>query len=146
MNSKQKEEFRKVVLELDKYNLNEHVSLSIGDAENDKGKKTKHIFAYWLDTTLLNKKWVERETCKSEEMSKFFSGELFALGISQKVAWIKASREEKVAYIKAVPNGHPALFPVWRDSKLVNARMAYEESIKEADKKFNREPRLWMHR
>ena len=116
MNSKQKEEFRKVVLELDKYNLNEHVSLSIGDAENDKGKKTKHIFAYWLDTTLLNKKWVERETCKSEEMSKFFSGELFALGISQKVAWIKASREDKVAYLKAEPFGHPALFPVWLES------------------------------
>ena len=125
MNSKQKEEFRKVVLELDKYNLNEHVSLSIGDAENESGKKTKHIYAYWLDTTLLNKKWVERETCKSEEMSKFFSGELFALGISQKVAWIKASREEKVAYIKAEPFGHPALFPVWLESNPLNKIPGY---------------------
>ena len=133
MNSKQKEEFRKVVLELDKYNLNEHVSLSIGDAENDKGKKTKHIFAYWLDTVpkkfsrlghRRNKQWYEREVCKSEEMSKFFSGELFALGISQKVAWIKASREDKVAYLKAVPNGHPALFPVWLESNKELDRVA----------------------
>ena len=115
MNSKQKEEFRKVVLELDKYNLNEHVSLSIGDAENDKGKKTKHIFAYWLDTVpkkfsrlghRRNKQWYEREVCKSEEMSKF------------------SSREEKVAYLKAVPYGHPALFQVWLESNKELDRVA----------------------
>jgi len=119
MNSKQKEEFKKVVLELDKYNLNEHVSLSIGVAENDKGKTTDHIFAYWTEMQLEQKQWVETEVCKCEELNKFFSGELFALGITQKVVWIKSSQEDKVAYFKENPYGHPALFPVWLESKKV---------------------------
>ena len=114
MNSKQKEEFKKVVLELDKWNMNDHIILSIEDIENDNGKMTKHIIAKWEEVVVdqLN----GHGTCpatKVEEMNKFFSGELFALGITQKAAWIKADIQDKVAYLEAEPFGHPSLFPVW---------------------------------
>ena len=137
MNSKQTEEFKKVVLELDKYNLNDHVSLGIGDAENESGKKTKHIYAYWLDTVAAKKSvdmlhlplhYILKEVCKCEEMNKFFSGELFAEGVNTKVAWIKADHEDKIAYLKAEPNGHPALFPAWLEGNKELVRKKLEKN------------------
>ena len=87
------------------------VSISIENMENDSGKMKKHIVAKWND--------VHGVTEKVEELNKYFNGELFALGITQKVVWIKSSREDKVEYLKENPFGHPALFPVWLESKKV---------------------------
>ena len=87
------------------------VSISIENMENDSGKMKKHIVAKWND--------VHGVTEKVEELNKYFNGELFAKGITQKVVWIKSSREDKVEYLKENPFGHPALFPVWLESKKV---------------------------
>ena len=110
------EEIGKVQNELTKYGLmtpgkglDFPVSISIEKMENDYGKMTKHIVAKWDD--------IHGTTVKTEELNKYFSGELFAKGITQKVVWIKSSREDKVAYLKENPYGHPALFPVWLESK-----------------------------
>ena len=111
------EEIGKVQNELIKYGLmmipgkglDWPVSISIEKMENDYGKMTKHIVASWTD--------VHGVTKKVEELNKYFSGELFAKGITQKVVWIKSSREDKVEYLKENPFGHPALFPVWLESK-----------------------------
>ncbi len=97
------------------------VGISIENMENDNGKMTKHIVAKWnevvMDTfsysTTGEKSYMYEDHMKVEELNKYFDGELFALGITQKAAWIKADFEDKVAYLKAEPFGHPSLFPVW---------------------------------
>jgi hypothetical protein len=113
-----KKEVGKVQDELTKYGLmtpgkgiDFPVSISIENMENDSGKMKKHIVAKWND--------VHGVTQKVEELNKYFNGELFAKGITQKVVWIKSSREDKVEYLKKNPFGHPALFPVWLESKKV---------------------------
>jgi len=110
------EEIGKVQNELIKYGLmtpgkglDWPVSISIEKMENDYGKMTKHIVAKWNDLYGVAE--------KVEELNKYFNGELFAKGITQKVVWIKSSREDKVEYLKENPFGHPALFPVWLESK-----------------------------
>jgi len=86
------------------------VSLSVENMENDSGKMTKHIIAKWDD--------IHGTTEKIEELNKYFNGEMFAKGITQKVVWIKSSRELKVEYLREQPYGHPALFPVWLESRV----------------------------
>ena len=113
-----KKEVGKVQDELIKYGLmtpgkglDWPVSISIEKMENDYGKVTKHIVASWDD--------IYGVTKKVEELDKYFSGELFAKGITQKAAWIKGDAKDKVEYLKENQYGHPALFPVWLESKKV---------------------------
>jgi len=128
------EEIGKVQNELTKYGLmtpgkgiDFPVSISIENMENDNGKMTKHIVAKWnevgIDTfsysTIGEKSYMYEDHMKVEELNKYFNGELFALGITQKAAWIKADHELKVEYLKENQFGHPALFPVWLESKKV---------------------------
>jgi hypothetical protein len=54
---------------------------------------------------------------KAEEMNRYFNAELFVKGITQRAAWIKGDFEDKVEYLKENQFGHPALFPVWLESK-----------------------------
>ena len=111
-----KKEVGKVQDELIKYGLmtpgkglDWPVSLSVENMLNESNKITKHIVAKWDDLYGVAE--------KVEELNKYFSGELFALGITQKAAWIKADHEDKVEYLKENQFGHPALFPVWLESK-----------------------------
>ena len=114
-----KQEVGKVQDELIKYELMTPcksnkpwpVSLSVENMMNESNKITKHIVAKWDDLYGVAE--------KVEELNKFFSGELFVLGITQKAAWIKADHEDKVEYLKENQFGHPALFPVWLESKKV---------------------------
>ena len=117
-----KKEVGKVQDELTKYglmtpgkaslpNIDFLASISVEKMENDYGKVTKHIVASWDD--------IYGVTKKVEELDKYFSGELFAKGITQRAAWIKGDAKDKVEYLKENPYGHPALFPVWLESKKV---------------------------
>jgi len=82
------------------------VSIMVEKMENDYGKVVPHIVAKWND--------VHGVTVKIEEINKYFSAELFAMGITQKAEWIKADIEDKVAYLKENQFGHPAMFPAWK--------------------------------
>ena len=119
-----KQEVGKVQDELIKYGLmtpgkglDWPVSISVEKMENDYGKMKKHIVAKWNEYSAVKGEMVERE--KIEEMNKYFSGELFAYGITQRAAWIKGDPKDQKAYLKENQFGHPALFPVWLESKKV---------------------------
>jgi uncharacterized membrane protein len=129
-----KKEVGKVQDELIKYGLmtpgkglDWPVSVSIENMENASGKVTKHIVAKWnevvMDTFSYNttgeKSYMYEDHMKVEELNKYFHGELFTKGITQKAVWIKADFEDKVEYLKVNQFGHPALFPVWLESKKV---------------------------
>jgi len=119
-----KKEVGKVQDELTKYGLMTPgkgidfiVSLSVENIENNKGKMTKHIIAKWNEYSAVTDSIVERE--KVSELDRYFSGELFGIGITQRAAWIKGDPKDQKAYLKENQFGHPALFPVWLESKKV---------------------------
>ena len=98
------------------------VSISVGLVENERGNKTPHIHAYWLETLQVDfNEYKLEETCKCEEINGYFNAELFAKGITQRAKWIQAKHEDRVAYLEENPFGHPALFPVWEESRHVAA-------------------------
>ena len=110
-----------VIEELTKYGINDYVGVSIHKMENERGKMVPHMVAEWnetfplcVDETILYR---DAETDKCEEMDRYFSAELFACGITRRAAWIKGDFEDKVEYLKENEFGHPALFPVWLESK-----------------------------
>ena len=112
-----------VIEELTKYGINDYVGVSIHKMENERGKMVPHMVAEWnetfplcVDETILYR---DAETDKCEEMDRYFNAELFAKGITQRAAWIKADHEDRVEYLKENQYGHPALFPVWLESKKV---------------------------
>ena len=51
-----------------------------------------------------------------------------AEGVNTKVAWIKADHEDKIAYLKAEPNSHPALFPAWLEGNKELVRKKLEKN------------------
>ena len=104
--------------ELNKVGLGDYVSVSCYKMENERGKMVPHMVAKWnetfplcVDETILYR---DAETDKCEEMNRYFSAELFAKGITQRAAWIKANHEDRVAYLTENQFGHPALFPTWK--------------------------------
>jgi len=97
------------------------VSISVGLEENEHGNKTPHIHAYWLDTNVTVDGYKLEETSKVEELNRYFSPEVFAIGITQRAEWIKADHEDRVEYMKENQFGHPALFPVWMEAQKISA-------------------------
>jgi len=97
------------------------VSISVGLEENEHGNKTPHIHAYWLDTNVTVDGYKLEETSRVEELNRYFSPEVFAIGITQRAEWIKADHEDRVEYMKENPFGHPALFPVWMEAQKISA-------------------------
>jgi len=97
------------------------VSISVGLEENEHGNKTPHIHAYWLDTNVTVDGYKLEETCRIEELNRYFSPEVFAIGITQRAEWIKADHEDRVEYMKENQFGHPALFPVWMEAQKISA-------------------------
>jgi hypothetical protein len=99
------------------------VSIMVEQIENDRGKVVPHMVAKWnetfqlcVDKTILYR---ESETSNCEELNRYFSAEVFALGITQRAAWIKADHNDRVEYMKENQFGHPALFPAWNESRKV---------------------------
>ena len=101
------------------------VSIMVEQMPNDRGRMVPHMVAKWdetfplcVDETILYR---ESETSKCEEMNRYFNAELFVNGITQRAKWIQAKHEDRVAYLKENPFGHPALYPVWAESRHVAA-------------------------
>ena len=52
------------------------------------------------------------QTEKFEEMNKWFDGQIFAMGITQRANWLKATHEQRVAFMNQPGFNHPARFTV----------------------------------
>ena len=97
------------------------VSIMVEQIENDRGRVVPHMVAKWSETTLTHGKYGYNEviTDKVEEMDRYFNAELFVNGIIQRAEWIKADHSDCVAYLEENPFGHPALYRVWAESRVV---------------------------
>jgi len=122
------QDLSKVRSELEKVGLNNHVWVNIHLMENDRGKKVPHMVAEWNETTIDmfssrttgEMSYMVEEQKNAEEMNRYFCAELFAKGITQRAEWIKADHEDCVEYLKENQFGHPALYPVWKESQKVS--------------------------
>ena len=101
------------------------VYIRVKQMPNDRGRMVPHIVAQWsetfplcVDETILYR---ESVTDKCEELNRYFDAELFVNGITQRAEWIKADHNDCIAYLEENPFGHPALFPVWLESRHVAA-------------------------
>jgi len=103
------------------------VSIMVEQIENDRGRVVPHMVAKWDETFELcvgsyedeTIVYRESETSKCEELDRYFCPFLFVNGIIQREKWIKADHSDRVAYLKENPFGHPALYPVWVESRKV---------------------------
>jgi hypothetical protein len=94
--------------ELAKFGLDELVTLSVEKYENDFGKMVPHMVAKWVGIDFDGNDEVKD---RIEEMNKWFSPTIFAMGITQRADWIKASTEDKLAfYAEAGGFKHPAMY------------------------------------
>ena len=115
-----------VIEELTKYGINDYVGVSIHKMENERGKMVPHMRAEWNEVVVDTFSWkttgvkdyMYEVHTKAEKIDRYFNAELFVKGITQRAAWIKGDFEDKVEYLKEKNGiGHPALFPVWLESK-----------------------------
>ena len=103
------------------------VSIMVEQIENDRGRMVPHMVAKWDETTLDTfsqnttgeVSYMIEEQIKCEELNRYFNAELFVNGITQRARWIQAKHEDCVAYLEENPFGHPALYPVWAESRNV---------------------------
>ena len=109
----------KVISELTKYGLNDHVGVSIYMMPNEFGSMVPHMKAEWYETTATPDGYDKMPTSKCQEMDTYnFNAELFANGITQRAEWIKADHCDCVEYLNDNPFGHPALYRVWAESRV----------------------------
>ena len=86
----------------------------------NEDRMVPHIVATWKETFQVDvNEYTETETDKLEELNRYFNAELFVNGITQRAKWIQAKHEDRVAYLEENPFGHPALYPVWAESRNV---------------------------
>ena len=109
-------EISEVNYQLAAHGLDELVDVKVEVIENEFGKKTPHLVARYTESCLNwehgNAVYILEQTEKFEEMNKWFDGQIFAMGITQRAAWLKATHEERVAFMNQPGFKHPANFPV----------------------------------
>ena len=94
--------------------LENKVNLTVEMLMNNKGKKVPHIVARYTETKVkVNETkdgyiFVDEVTEKIEELNKYFSSGIFAMGITQRADWINAVREDRVEYLKQPGFNHQA--------------------------------------
>ena len=106
-----KEKFNQVEIvkrELIKAGLIDKVMIGAYLYENVMGKKTLHIKCEYDETFksyIPEEPYMEKTTVKIEEITKYFSGRIFAAGIVQRKDWLLATPEERKAWMKANDGG-----------------------------------------
>ena len=109
-------EISEVNYQLAAHGLDELVDVKVEVIENEFGKKTPHLVARYTESCLSweqgNAVYKLEQTEKFEEMNKWFDGQIFAMGITQRAAWLKATHEQRVAFMNQPGFKHPANFPV----------------------------------
>ena len=115
-----KEKFNQVEIvkrELIKAGLIDKVMIGAYLMENYAGKKTLHIKCEYDETFksyIPEEPYMEKTTVKIEEITKYFSGRIFAAGIVQRKDWLLATPEERKAFMEAndgdITKCHPAKY------------------------------------
>ena len=95
------------------------VSIMVEQMPNDRGRMVPHMVAKWSETTATPDGYDKMPTSKCEEINRYFNAELFVNGIIQRAEWIKADHSDCVEYLNDNPFGHPALYKVWAESRVV---------------------------
>ena len=96
--------------------LQDLVEITVEVIMNNMGKKVPHIVARYTETkTKVNETkdgyiFVDEVTEKIEELNKYFSSGIFAMGIIQRADWLKATTEDRIEYLKQPGFNHPAHF------------------------------------
>ena len=94
--------------------LEDIVEVTVEVMENDRGRKTPHVVARYTETkqkcnkTLDGWIYVDEVTEKIEELNKYFDAQIFAMGITQRANWLKASHKERTDYLSQPGFNHPA--------------------------------------
>ena len=94
--------------------LQDIVDVSVEVYMNQYGKVTPHVVARYTETVKgvndTKDGWVylEKVTEKIEELNKYFCSGIFAMGITQRAEWLKASHKERTAYLSQPGFHHPA--------------------------------------
>tara|TARA_B100001093_G_scaffold503043_1_gene556863 strand:- start:73 stop:435 length:363 start_codon:yes stop_codon:yes gene_type:complete len=97
-----------------KAGLEDIVDVRVEVLMNQYGKKTPHVVARYNETkSKVNETkdgfiYVDEVTEKIEELNKYFSSGIFAMGITQRAEWLKASTADRVAYLSQPGFNHPA--------------------------------------
>ncbi len=92
-----------------------HITVKVENHLNDRDKKVPHLVAYNPNDLIVEVEtgklvFTEGLSCKFEELNKYFSAELFAMGITQRADYLKAPHEIKVrCYNDGI---HPAQYRV----------------------------------
>ena len=109
-------EISEVNYQLAAHGLDELVDVRVEVIENEFGKKTPHLVARYTESCLSweqgNAVYKLEQTEKFEEMNKWFDGQIFAMGITQRANWLKATHEQRVAFMNQPGFNHPARFTV----------------------------------
>ena len=113
-NSQKMQEVTEVNVLLCGSGLEDLVDTRVEVMENQYGKKTPHIVATYTETKSKvdpegnSFLYVDEVTEKIEELNNYFSGEIFAMGITQRADWLKATTADRVAYLDRPGFHHPA--------------------------------------
>ena len=97
---------------LNDHGLN-HIELKVEVHHNNSDQKVPHLVAYNPNDLIVEVEnetlvFSEGESCKFEELNKYFSAELFAMGITQRADYLKAPLWVKeYCWNKGI---HPALY------------------------------------
>ena len=81
--------------------------------ENFVGKRTLHIKCTWNETFKSHNPsdpYMEKTTEKVEELNGYFSGRVFAEGITQRKDWILATGKDRRAFLANNQYAHPAMY------------------------------------
>tara|TARA_Y100000593_G_scaffold92461_1_gene184165 strand:- start:47 stop:607 length:561 start_codon:yes stop_codon:yes gene_type:complete len=107
------QEINKVETLLSDAGLQDHVEITVETVLNQYDKKTPHIVAITktdMDVKIIDgeRKFVEAEHARYEELNKYFSAEMFAMGLTQRADYIKAPLSDKIFCYNN--NIHPAKY------------------------------------
>jgi len=113
-NSQKMQQVGKVHSLLKKAGLEDLVDIRVEVLSNQYDKVTPHIVARYTETkSKVDPKgtsfiYVDEVTENIEELNNLFSGDIFAMGITQRADWLKATTEDRVLYLDRPGFHHPA--------------------------------------
>jgi hypothetical protein len=106
-------EINKVETLLSEAGLQDHVEITVETALNQYNKKTPHMVATTktgMNVEVIKDQlhFTKSENVKYDELNKYFSAEMFAIGLTQRADYIKAPLSDKIFCYHN--NIHPARY------------------------------------
>ena len=98
------------------HGLEDLVDVRVEVMENQYDRKTPHIVASYTESVMTGYDsegygiYDEKESTRIEELNHYFSGDLFAMGITQRAAWLKATHAERSKFLGQPGFNHPAQY------------------------------------